>query len=67
VTPMRKVCLALPTHRECAGTIAAIHAEAAYGASTFGVEVEFLILDSCDPGTYTRTPYAICRKRTASG
>jgi hypothetical protein len=49
---MRRICLALPTHRECAGTIAAIHAEAVYGASTFGVEVEFLILDSCDAETY---------------
>jgi hypothetical protein len=49
---MRNVCLALPTHRECAATIAAVAAEAAYGAATFGVRVELLILDSCDRSTY---------------
>ncbi|MET0491707.1 MAG: DUF6271 family protein [Actinoplanes sp.] len=48
----RRVCLALPTHRECAATIELLAAEAAYGAATFGVEVELLILDSCDPVTY---------------
>jgi hypothetical protein len=56
---MRKICLALPTHRECAGTIAAIHAEAAYGASTFGVQVEFLILDSCDAATFVAHAHAV--------
>lgn len=56
---MRRICLALPTHRECAETIAAIHAEAAYGASTFGVEVEFLILDSCDDATYAAHAHAV--------
>jgi hypothetical protein len=56
---MRKICLALPTHRECAGTIAAIAAEAAYGASTFGVHVEFLILDSCDAATVAAHAHAV--------
>ncbi|MEV6845979.1 DUF6271 family protein [Actinoplanes sp. NPDC051411] len=64
---MRRVCLALPTHRECAGTIAAIHAEAAYGASTFGVEVEFLILDSCDPETYAAHAHAVRNLPQAGG
>jgi hypothetical protein len=56
---MRRICLALPTHRECAGTIAAVAAEAAYGAVTFGSEVEFLILDSCDPATYAKHADAV--------
>jgi hypothetical protein len=56
---MRRICLALPTHRECAGTIAAIAAEAAYGASTFGVHVEFLILDSCDAATVAAHAHAV--------
>ncbi|WP_405016570.1 DUF6271 family protein [Kitasatospora sp. NBC_00070] len=43
---MRRVCLTLPTDRACAGTIAAVAAEAAYGAREFGVEVHLLILDS---------------------
>lgn len=49
---VRRACLALPTHRECAATIAAVAAESAYGAATFGVEMTLLILDSCDPETY---------------
>ncbi|MBT3073933.1 MULTISPECIES: DUF6271 family protein [Streptomyces] len=43
---MRRVCLTLPTHRECAATIAAVGEEAAYGAREFGVEVHLLALDS---------------------
>lgn len=55
----RRVCLALPTHRECAATIAAVAAEAAYGAAAYGVEVELLILDSCDPMTYAGNAAAV--------
>jgi hypothetical protein len=64
---MRKICLALPTHRECAGTIAAIAAEAAYGASTFGVHVEFLILDSCDAATVAAHAHAVRNLPQADG
>jgi hypothetical protein len=64
---MRKVCLALPTHRECTGTIAAIAAEAAYGASTFGVQVEFLILDSCDAATFAAHAHAVRNLPQADG
>jgi hypothetical protein len=49
---MRKVCLTLPTNRECAATISAMAGEAAYAAGHFGVEVHFLILDSTDPDTF---------------
>lgn len=49
---MRRVCLALPTNRACAGTIAAVHEEAAYGAAAFDVEVHLLILDSSDAQTH---------------
>jgi hypothetical protein len=64
---MRKICLALPTHRECSGTIAAIAAEAAYGASTFGVHVEFLILDSCDAATVAAHAHAVRNLPRADG
>lgn len=57
---MRRVCLTLPTHRACTGTIAAIGEEAAYGARQFDVEVHLLILDSsprrCSPSTGGRWP-----------
>ncbi|WP_030584050.1 DUF6271 family protein [Streptomyces globisporus] len=43
---MRRVCLTLPTHRACTGTIAAIAEEAADGAAEFGAEIHLLILDS---------------------
>jgi Family of unknown function (DUF6271) len=64
---MRKICLALPTHRECAGTIAALAAEAAYGASTFGVHVELLILDSCDAATVAAHAHAVRNLPQADG
>ncbi|MFD7706334.1 DUF6271 family protein [Streptomyces sp. NPDC059785] len=43
---MRKICLTLPTNRECSATIPAIGAEAAYAAGRFDVEVHLLVLDS---------------------
>ncbi|WP_030901794.1 DUF6271 family protein [Streptomyces sp. NRRL F-5126] len=49
---MRRICLTLPTNRECGATIAAIGDEAAYAAEHFGVEVHLLILDSCEPGVF---------------
>ncbi|MEV7186935.1 DUF6271 family protein [Kitasatospora sp. NPDC093102] len=51
---MRDVCLTLPTNRECADTITAIGAEAAYAARRFGVRVHLLVLDSADPASRTR-------------
>ncbi|SCE44027.1 hypothetical protein GA0115253_1053616 [Streptomyces sp. Termitarium-T10T-6] len=58
---MRRVCLTLPTHRACTGTITAIAEEATYGAREFGVEVHLLILDSsprrCSPSTGGRWPH----------
>ncbi|MFJ2863176.1 DUF6271 family protein [Kitasatospora sp. NPDC087314] len=56
---MRAVCLTLPTNRECAATIAAIGAEAAYAARRFGVRVHLLILDSADPATFERHAEAV--------
>lgn len=63
----RRVCLALPTHRECTATIALLAAEAAYGAATYGVEVELLILDSCDPDTYAGHAAAVRALPAAPG
>ncbi|MFG3350424.1 DUF6271 family protein [Streptomyces sp. NPDC048001] len=46
---MHRVCLTLPTDRECPATITAMAAEAAYGAREFGAEVHLLVLDSAAP------------------
>jgi hypothetical protein len=48
----RKICLTLPTNRSCTDTITALHAEAAYGAANFEVEVHMLVLDSSDERTH---------------
>ena len=47
----RRICLALPTNRACTDAIGALHAEAAYGADNFDVDVQVLILDSSDART----------------
>jgi hypothetical protein len=44
--------LALPTNRACDEAIAGLHAEAAYGAANFSVDVSVLILDSSAEGAY---------------
>ncbi|MGX6601638.1 DUF6271 family protein [Micromonosporaceae bacterium Da 78-11] len=51
---MRRICLTLPTHRECSATIAALAAEAAYAVRVFPVEVAVLILDSTDESTFAQ-------------
>ncbi|MBT3153826.1 hypothetical protein HTV45_23640 [Streptomyces sp. CHD11] len=48
---MDRICLALPTNRECSATITAMAAEAAYAVRHFDVEVRLLILDSSDAAT----------------
>lgn len=45
---MRRVCLTLPTNRECAAAISALIDEAAYAAERFDVVVHVLVLDSSD-------------------
>jgi hypothetical protein len=52
VSGTRKICLTLPTHRECGATIDAVAAEAAYAVEHFAVEVALLILDSADEATF---------------
>ncbi|MFI5757203.1 DUF6271 family protein [Streptomyces sp. NPDC051569] len=56
---VRKICLALPTHRECVATIGALAAEAAYAIGQFDVEVVYLILDSTDTATFGRHAAAV--------
>ncbi|MFJ9607691.1 DUF6271 family protein [Kitasatospora sp. NPDC101176] len=56
---MRTVCLTLPTNRECAATIAAIGAEAAFAAARFDVRVHLLLLDSADPAVFRRHAEAV--------
>jgi hypothetical protein len=48
----RRICLVLPTNRSCADAITALHAEAAYGAGNFDVEVHMVVLDSSDARTH---------------
>jgi hypothetical protein len=54
-----RICLTLPTNRECVATISAMAEEAAYAATRFGVEVHFLILDSTDWDTFARHAKAV--------
>ncbi|MFI2506239.1 DUF6271 family protein [Streptomyces sp. NPDC018972] len=48
---VHRICLSLPTDRECSATITAIGGEASYAARHFDVEVHLLILDSSDERT----------------
>ena len=43
---MHKICLALPTNRECADTIRLLHDEAIYGNETFGHQVVLAVIDT---------------------
>ncbi|MGA5304208.1 DUF6271 family protein [Nucisporomicrobium flavum] len=45
---MRRVCLTVPTNRECTATLAEVVAEAAYAVEHFDVEVHLLVLDSSE-------------------
>ncbi|GAB1692270.1 DUF6271 family protein [Krasilnikovia sp. M28-CT-15] len=56
---VRRVCLTVPTHRECAATISAAAGEGAYAVARFGVEVTLLILDSTDEATFARHAAAV--------
>ena len=51
---LRRICLALPTNRECVTPLEAITEEASYAATEFGVEVYLLVLDSCDRETFAQ-------------
>ncbi|GAA3088571.1 DUF6271 family protein [Streptomyces roseofulvus] len=64
---MRRVCLTLPTHRACTGTIAVVAEEAAYGAREFGVEVHLLILDSSAPADLAAHRAAVAALPPAPG
>ncbi|MFJ9443743.1 DUF6271 family protein [Kitasatospora sp. NPDC101235] len=64
---MRDVCLTLPTNRECADTITAIGAEAAYAARRFGVRVHLLVLDSADPASRARHAGALAALPAVEG
>ncbi|GAA3184147.1 MULTISPECIES: DUF6271 family protein [Streptomyces] len=58
---MDRICLTLPTNRECAATLTALGEEAAYAAEHFGVEVDLLILDSAaapDRARHARAAHA---------
>ncbi|MFF7341262.1 DUF6271 family protein [Streptomyces sp. NPDC008163] len=43
---MRRICLTVPTNRECAATLTEVLAEAAYAEEHFDVEVHLVVLDS---------------------
>ncbi|WP_340679935.1 DUF6271 family protein [Paraglaciecola sp.] len=43
---MNKICLALPTNRECADTIRLLHQEARYAAEEYNISVCLLIIDT---------------------
>ncbi|SOB79789.1 DUF6271 family protein [Streptomyces sp. 1331.2] len=64
---MRDVCLTLPTNRECADTITAVGAEAAYAVRRFDVRVHLLVLDSADPATRARHARAVAALPAVDG
>ncbi|PRY29456.1 DUF6271 family protein [Pseudosporangium ferrugineum] len=45
---MRRICLTVPTNRECSATLAEVSEEARYAARHFDVEVHLLVLDSSE-------------------
>ncbi|MBD0676427.1 DUF6271 family protein [Streptomyces sp. CBMA156] len=64
---MRDVCLTLPTNRECADTITAIGAEAAFAVRRFGVRVHLLVLDSAGPAARAGHAAALAALPAADG
>ncbi|QMU80248.1 hypothetical protein GXW83_13630 [Streptacidiphilus sp. PB12-B1b] len=64
---MQPICLTLPTNRACAPTIAAVHAEAAYAAQHFGVQVHLLILDSAEAPDFAEHTRALRELPAAPG
>ncbi|WP_329459092.1 DUF6271 family protein [Streptomyces sp. NBC_01497] len=64
---MRRICLTLPTNRECAGTIAAVHEEAAHAARHFDVEVHLLVLDSSGAADFAAHAEAVRRAPRVPG
>ena len=50
--PKRRICLSMPTNRECVRTISALYDEARYAAEHFDVEVQMLVLDSSEAPTH---------------
>ncbi|MFD9812098.1 DUF6271 family protein [Streptomyces sp. NPDC059080] len=62
---MDRICLTLPTNRECTATLTALGEEAAYAADHFGVEADLLILDSAaapDRARHARAAHAAARE-----
>uniref|UniRef100_UPI001FCA2A32 DUF6271 family protein n=1 Tax=Amycolatopsis kentuckyensis TaxID=218823 RepID=UPI001FCA2A32 len=49
---MRRICLALPTNRACAGTLSDFLEEGEFAAANFDVEVFAVILDSSPEPAY---------------
>ncbi|MER7582942.1 DUF6271 family protein [Kitasatospora sp. NPDC097691] len=56
---MQRVCLALPTMRPCATTIADLAEEAAYAVANFDVEVHLLVLDTTDAAGFAENAGAV--------
>ncbi|WP_436535933.1 DUF6271 family protein [Actinoplanes sp. HUAS TT8] len=46
VQSRRRICLVVPTNRECVATLTEVVAEAEYAATHFDVDVQLLVLDS---------------------
>ncbi|WP_030857498.1 DUF6271 family protein [Streptomyces sp. NRRL S-37] len=64
---MDRICLSLPTNRECSAAITGIGVEAAYAARNFDVEVHLLILDSADEPTRASHTRAVAALPGAPG
>ncbi|GAA4838615.1 DUF6271 family protein [Kitasatospora terrestris] len=64
---MKRICLALPTNRPCAATIAAVHGEAVWAAARFAVEVHVVVLDSCSTADFSEHAAAVKLLRVSPG
>jgi hypothetical protein len=56
---MRRICLSIPTNRECAATILSLAEEAAYAVRHFDVEVYLLILDTSEEPAFIENAQAV--------
>ncbi|GAA0367247.1 DUF6271 family protein [Bowmanella denitrificans] len=56
---MRRICLALPTNRQCMATIELLYKEACYAASNFDVQVCLLIIDTSEPQALEKNATAV--------
>ncbi|MBM3116488.1 DUF6271 family protein [Jeongeupia naejangsanensis] len=64
---MKKICLAMPTHRECAQAIRNLVDEAAFAVSRFDTEVCVLVSDTSEPAALAANAAMVGQLQTPPG